>query len=167
MLIRLADLKNKTHHLFQEELEFEEDKLKKIDLLKKVKSLHGEATFEVCSPFIIVKLKLQGELILVSSHSLKDVPYTIDDEETLTFTLDKENEDDDVIYIEDNYLDLNPYFFALLNANIPFKVLGNDEEESIDGDSWELISEDEYYARKEKEDKTNPLFDALKDFDEE
>lgn len=167
MLVRFADLKNKTHHLFEEEIKFEKEILNKIDLLKEVKELHGKASFEVCSPFIIVKLKLQGELVLVSSRSLKDVPYNIDDEETLTFTLDKENENDDVIYIEENYLDLNPYFLALLNANIPFKVLAKDEEESINGDSWELISEDEYYARKEQEDKENPLFDALKDFNEE
>lgn len=165
MQISIDELKNKTHHSFVEEISFDEESLKKIDLLKQIKKLIARVDLEICNPFIIAKIKLQGDLILLSSRSLKELPYSFEDEISLTFALYKmEDEDDDVIYVENRIIDFTPYLYSLLNANIPFKVLADEDKETIVDDSWELISEDEYYERKK--DKPNGLFDALKDFGE-
>lgn len=165
MIIKINELKNNNIYKYQEDLVFEEDVLKRIDLIKKVNTLKASLELKVCHPFIVASLKLDGDLILLSSRSLKEVPYEFSDESSLTFSLEQENEDDEVIYIQEPEIDFDTYFYYLLNENIPYQIIAEGEDDNLSGDSWELIQEDEY--NKRKNDNDNPFFDALKDFDDE
>lgn len=166
MLININELKSKTHHEFDEDLHFSEEQISKIDLLKKIKSLKGHTVIELCKPYIIITLNIDGDLVLLSSRSLKDVDYHIKDSYQLTFNIDEDSNDDvddNVIFVKGNEIDLDAYYYDLLLSNIPLKIIKEGEKENISGDSWELISEDEYYKRKKDEE--NPMFASLKNLD--
>lgn len=164
MIIDLKSLKNNSSDVYESEITFDESLLKSIDLLKEIKSLSAKVTVNAIHPYLIVKIALKGELVLYSSRSLKDVPFSIDEEEDFTFLLediDEELKDDDLEVLNGNELDLTPYLFMLFDSSIPFKIVLDDEEESLSGDSWELISEDEYNKRKES---SNNAFKDLEGF---
>ncbi len=167
MIIDLKSLKNNSSDVYESEITFDESLLKSIDLLKEIKSLSARCTVNAIHPYLIVKIALKGELVLYSSRSLKDVPFSIDEEEDFTFLLediDEELKDDDLEVLNGNELDLTPYLFMLFDSSIPFKIVLDDEEESLSGDSWELISEDEYNKRKES---SNNAFKDLEGFFDE
>lgn len=167
MIIDLKSLKNNSSDVYESEITFDESLLKSIDLLKEIKSLSAKCTVNAIHPYLIVKIALKGELVLYSSRSLKDVPFSIDEEEDFTFLLediDEELKDDDLEVLNGNELDLTPYLFMLFDSSIPFKIVLDDEEESLSGDSWELISEDEYNKRKES---SNNAFKDLEGFFDE
>ena len=164
MIIDLKSLKNNSSDVYESDITFDECLLKSIDLLKEIKSLSAKVTVNAIHPYLIVKIALKGELVLYSSRSLKDVPFSIDEEEDFTFLLediDEELKDDDLEVLNGNELDLTPYLFMLFDSSIPFKIVLDDEEESLSGDSWELISEDEYNKRKES---SNNAFKDLEGF---
>ena len=167
MIIDLKSLKNNSSDVYESEITFDESLLKSIDLLKEIMSLNAKCTVNAIHPYLIVKIALKGELVLYSSRSLKDVPFSIDEEEDFTFLLediDEELKDDDLEVLNGNELDLTPYLFMLFDSSIPFKIVLDDEEESLSGDSWELISEDEYNKRKES---SNNAFKDLEGFFDE
>lgn len=167
MIIDLKSLKNNSSDVYESEITFDESLLKSIDLLKEIKSLSAKCIVNAIHPYLIVKIALKGELVLYSSRSLKDVPFSIDEEEDFTFLLediDEELKDDDLEVLNGNELDLTPYLFMLFDSSIPFKIVLDDEEESLSGDSWELISEDEYNKRKES---SNNAFKDLEGFFDE
>ena len=167
MIIDLKSLKNNSSDVYESEITFDENLLKSIDLLKEIKSLSAKCTVNAIHPYLIVKIALKGELVLYSSRSLKDVPFSIDEEEDFTFLLediDEELKGDDLEVLNGNELDLTPYLFMLFDSSIPFKIVSDDEEESLSGDSWELISEDEYNKRKES---SNNAFKDLEGFFDE
>lgn len=167
MIIDLKSLKNNSSDVYESEIIFDDSLLKSIDLLKEIKSLSAKCTVNAIHPYLIVKIALKGELVLYSSRSLKDVPFSIDEEEDFTFLLediDEELKGDDLEVLNGNELDLTPYLFMLFDSSIPFKIVLEDEEESLSGDSWELISEDEYNKRKES---SNNAFKDLEGFFDE
>ena len=51
----------------------------------------------------------------------------------------------------------------MIISSIPLKIIAKDDKESISGDNWEVITEDEYLQRKKSED--NSPFALLKDLD--
>ena len=56
-----------------------------------------------------------------------------------------------------------PEILSTLITSIPLKIIGKDEPETIKGDGWEVISEDEYY--KKKKETVDPRLEKLLDFD--
>lgn len=167
MIIDLKSLKNNQSDIYENEINFDESLLKKITLLKEIKSLKAIVKVNVIHPYLIVNIKLSGDVILYSSRSLKDVPFVIDEEEDFTFLLeevDKELNEEDLEVISGNEFDLTPYLFMLFDSSIPLKIVLDDESESLSGDSWELISEEEYYKRKES---SNNAFKELEGFFDE
>ena len=168
MIININELKGLSHHEFEEDVVFDADDLSKIDLLKELKNAHVKVKVELVSPYLIVKLHLDSEMVLYSSRSLKEVPFKISEDDELTFLLEKQeldDNDDEIPVIEGKELDLYPYIYILFNGSIPMKIIAADDEETLSGDSWELISEDEYYKRKNS---NNNAFEKIKGlFDEE
>lgn len=164
MIIDLISLKSSSNLIFEEDVVFEEADLKKIDLLKEIKSLKANVKVELVHPYIIVKIALKGDLILYSSRSLKDVDYKVDDVDEITFLLEKiedVEDEEDIEIIKGNSLDLYPYIYMLFSSSIPMKIVLDDDKENIKGDSWELISEEEYYKRKSA---PNSAFASLENF---
>ena len=75
--------------------------------------------------------------------------------------------DEDIIQIEEDHFDLYPEILSTIITSIPLKIIGKDDPESLQGDHWEVISEDEYY--KKKKEAVDPRFAKLleMDFDDE
>ncbi len=165
MLVRINDLKKITNHHFEEELHFKKEDIEKVSFLKEVNKAYGKVELKVLEDFIIAKLTLDADLTLLSTRSLKDVPFKINDSMEITFSFDETYlNDDQVIYLKDNEIDFDYYFIQLISESIPYKVIGDDDE-FLSGDSWEVISEDEYNKRKEQN--KNSAFKELEGLYEE
>ncbi len=164
MILNVRDLINDKEITLQEDLIFNDSDLSKINLLKKVNKLNALVKVKFVNPFIIANLKLKGDLILLSSRSLKEVPFSFEDEIDLTFSLNEEDLGEDIIYVDNKEIDFNPYLFDLLEENIPLQIIADNEAETLHGDSWEVIQEEEYNNRKKDVD--NP-FASLKKLGDE
>ena len=112
----------------------------------------------------ICKVKVKGEMEIKSTRSLIPVTLKFAEEDTITYSFsnNEEFEDDSIIIIDNNEIDLHDVFVSLVITSIPIKIIGEDEPESFEGDSWEVISEDEYEKRKKK---SPSPFDVLNDLD--
>ena len=113
---------------------------------------------------VVVEYKLIANLILRSTRTLNPVPYKIEEEVTLTLAFeDNDYGDEDIINVDSDQFDLYPEFLSTLITSIPLKIIGSDEPDTVKGDKWEVISEDEYY--KKKKEKIDPRFEKLLDFE--
>ena len=112
----------------------------------------------------ICNINVKGDMEIKSTRTLKPVNLKFNESDTITyaFTENPELEDDSIILVDNNEFDLHDEFVSLIVTSIPIKVVGEDEPEEFEGDSWEVISEDKYYERKAT---TSSPFDALKDLD--
>ncbi len=165
MIIDLINLKSSKNITLEEDVTLNEDDKKKIDILKDIIDLKAIVKVELIHPYLMIKLNIKGKLVLYSTRSLKEVPYDLDESEEFTFLLeDIKNNDDDIEIIKGNTLDLYPYIYMLLVSSIPMKIVLDDDKEYLSGDSWELITEDEYNKRKKE---PNSEFEKLKDFFDE
>lgn len=112
----------------------------------------------------ICKINVKGDMEIQSTRTLKPVNLKFNESDTITyaFTSNPELEDDTIILVDNNQFDLRNEFISLIVTSIPIKVVGDDEPDEFKGDSWEVISEDKYYKRKNN---SSSPFDVLKDLD--
>ena len=75
-------------------------------------------------------------------------PATIILEDELYFAFNKDYDSDEVEYVKGNIIDLTPYVWEIIFANIPRRVVAENSKIQTSGDGWEVISEDEYYEYK-------------------
>ena len=112
----------------------------------------------------ICKIKVKGEMEIRSTRTLIPVSLKFNEVDTITysFTQNDDLEDDSIIIADNNEIDLHKEIVSLVITSIPIKIIGENEPELIEGDSWEVISEDEYEKRKKK---TPSPFDVLNDLE--
>lgn len=138
-----------------------------LDSFIKINSMHVNvnAKYVPGMDLAVVSFKVKGSLKLKSTRSLVPVDVDIDDQDQLTYLFSKNEdlEDDSIIEAKDQKIELHDEIVSLIITSIPIKIIAKDEPESFSGDSWEVISEDQYQQRKDET--TESRFDALKDFD--
>ena len=112
----------------------------------------------------ICKIKVKGEMEMRSTRSLIPVALKFNEEDTITysFSANEEFEDDSIIIVDNGEIDLHKEIVSLVITSIPIKIIGKNEPENFEGDTWEVISEDEYEERKKK---TPSPFDVLNDLE--
>ena len=102
-----------------------------------------------------LNITISGTMILPCARTLKDIEYPFSSE------IDEvigEN-DDDSLEINQNRLDIFPIVWQNILVDVPLRVLHPDaKEESLEGDGWRLITEDD-----EKE-VIDPRLAKLKDY---
>ena len=101
-------------------------------------------------------INVSGTMVLGCARTLKDVdyPFSIDINEIID-----ENGENNLQIIQ-NRLEIFPIIWQYILVDVPLRVLHPDaKEESLEGDGWRLIKEDE--AKKEKID---PRLSKLKDY---
>ncbi len=115
----------------------------------------------------VVSFKVKGSLKLRSTRSLVPVDVEIDDHDQLTYLFSKNDnlEDESIIEVKDQKIQLHDEIVSLIITSIPIKIIAKDEPESFSGDSWEVISEDQYQQRKDET--IDSRFNVLNDFDVE
>ena len=103
-------------------------------------------------------INISGEMILGCARTLKDVkyPFNIDINEIIG-----ENSDNS-LEIKQNTLDIFPIVWQNILVDVPLRVLAPDaKEESLKGDGWRLITEDD------KKETIDPRLEALSKFNKE
>lgn len=100
-------------------------------------------------------INITGIMVLSCARTLKDVdyPFSIDINEIIG-----ENNDNS-LEINQNSLDIFPIVWQNILVDVPLRVLAPDaEEESLEGDGWRLITQDD-----DKEE-IDPRLAKLKDY---
>ena len=131
-----------------------EDMLKNTDIKKispvKVDGfiLNNEETYEL-------DINVSGVMILPCARTLKDVEYPFD----ININEKLEENDDNSLEIIQNRLEIFPIVWQNILVDVPLRVLAPDaKEESLEGDGWRLITED-----NDKEE-IDPRLAKLKDY---
>lgn len=164
MLIFRNDIKAKKALRFDEDIIISiEDIASNPDIIE-IKKVHVTLEAKEVVDLVVVEYTLKADLILRSTRTLKPVPYKIKETVALTLSFEENDYDDeDIIQVNDDRYDMYPEFLSTLITSIPLKIIGKDDPESIKGDNWEVISEDEYY--KKKKETVDPRFEKLLEFD--
>jgi uncharacterized protein len=102
-----------------------------------------------------LEIIVSGTMILTCARTLKDVeyPFNIEINEIIG-----ENEDNSLEIVQ-NSLDIFPIVWQNILVDVPLRVLHPDaKEESLEGDGWRLITEDD------KKEVIDPRLAKLKDY---
>ena len=122
--------------------------------LKEVR-LHGTITKDNLDNYLLV-LKIDGIMVLPCSITLKPVDYNFSTEISgnIEEMLEEINE---INKKSENSIDIFPIIWENILMEIPIKVTSPDAKtETLSGDGWKLVTEDE-------EVKVSNAFDKLKD----
>lgn len=169
MIIKRNALLNEPHFKYHGKYDLDLTLLKKnIQGFIDLPTLVVDISLNKIDELVIGTIKVKGKMILESSRTLKPLDFSFNEKEDFTFTFEEHEEDMDLIYLSNDQIDLDTYVSFLLEVAVPYKIVGKDEAEHIEGENWELISEDEYLRRKSESSDDDPRFDKLKNlFDEE
>lgn len=117
---------------------------------------------------VIVSFKTAGEMILPCARTLEDVIYPFETNEVEVYSesphLTDEQEEEEVHLINGEAIDLRPRIIESVLLAIPFRVYSDEEvlkNALVEGDGWELTTEDEFEARAESEEKVDPRLKKL------
>lgn len=103
-------------------------------------------------------IRVTGTMILPCARTLKDVEYPFDIQINEVIG---ENSDNSLEIIQ-NRLEIFPIIWQYILVDVPLRVLHPDaKEESIQGDGWRLITEDD------KKEVIDPRLMALSEFNKE
>lgn len=164
MIIYRNDVKAKKAIRFDQDIEINIKDIESYPDIIKVNKVHVILEAKEVVDLVVVEYKIDADLILRSTRTLKPVPYTIQEEVALTLSFEENDyEDEDIIQVDDDQFDIYPEILSTLITSIPLKIIGKDDPETLKGDNWEVISEDEYYKKKKEE--VDPRFAKLLDFD--
>ena len=102
-----------------------------------------------------LSITITGTMVLPCARTLKDVNYPFNIEINDVIGQNSDNS----LEINQNTLDIFPIVWQNILVDVPLRVLAPDaEEESIEGDGWRLITEDD------KKEEIDPRLSKLKDY---
>ena len=168
MIIYRNEIKAKKAIRYEEDITINIEDIENNPDIIKVNKVHVVCEAKEVVDLVIVEYKVKANLVLRSTRTLKPVDYSINEEGTLTLSFEENDYgDEDIIQIEEDHFDLYSEILSTIITSIPLKIIGKDDPESLQGDHWEVISEDEYY--KKKKEAVDPRFAKLleMDFDDE
>lgn len=164
MIIYRNDVKAKKAIRYDEDIEININDIENNPDIIKVNKVHVSLEAKEVVDLVLVEYKIKADLILRSTRTLKPVPYKINEQVSLTLSFEENDyEDEDIIQVDEDHYDMYPEILSTLITSIPLKIIGKDDPESLKGDNWEVISEDEYYKKKKEE--VDPRFAKLLDFE--
>lgn len=164
MIIYRNDVKAKKAIRYDEDIEINIDDIENNPDIIKVNKVHVSLEAKEVVDLVLVEYKIKADLILRSTRTLKPVPYKINEQVSLTLSFEENDyEDEDIIQVDEDHYDMYPEILSTLITSIPLKIIGKDDPESLKGDNWEVISEDEYYKKKKEE--VDPRFAKLLDLE--
>ncbi len=124
--------------------------------IKKFNGVSGEIITNKVSNIVTIKFKLDIDLTLISSYTLKEFDSNYKLNDTLYFTDLEELENDDVFYIDNNVINLDECIYSLIITMIPLNVhIKGEKLPNVNG--VDVIKEDDV--------KKSSPFDVLDDLD--
>ncbi|MDY0214205.1 MAG: hypothetical protein RBS24_01550 [Bacilli bacterium] len=138
--------------------------------LKGIKPFNLTVTYDTFTEVLEAHFSAIVTVTLQCAYTLElfDQELELDDELCFNFTNpDIELESDDCFYEKGPFIELDHYAFALILSYIPIKAIKPGAKRPVSGEGYEVLSEDEFYAKKQTlADEYGDLFDEL-DLDEE
>ena len=137
-----------------EEIIIDEEKLKGTDI-RKISPVKVDGFISYNDEEYELDVRVTGVMTLGCARTLKDVEYPFDIEINAIIDENQENS----LEIIQNSLEIFPIIWQYILVDVPLRVLHPDaKEESLEGDGWRLITEDE------KKEVIDPRLAKLKDY---
>ncbi|MDI9504239.1 MAG: DUF177 domain-containing protein [Erysipelotrichaceae bacterium] len=114
---------------------------------------------------------IDAKLTLECMYSLELFSKDIELDETIYFSLNNENIDDeekDIFYIKDSNIDLRQYIVGLINLSLPLSIKKPGATLPKSGDNYQVLSSEEFEEYKAKMNRPfaselDALYDELED----
>lgn len=163
LFLKEKDLYFATSNILTYNVSFSKEELKAVNNVKKADNiLVSISTYELDFGYV-VNISLKGEISIVDDVTSKIVKYKIDTNDSLNTALkDDEEIGIDIIANRGNY-DFVPVILALFYQAIPLKI--NYSQKYKKSQDYEVISEEDYNLRKQKQKEEENPFAKLKDID--
>ena len=150
---------------FEEEISFEEALVKKLNgvyALSKVK-VSGKLKYIDSIEQCMIEYQVSGVMKMKCAITNEDVDYKFNDQDTVSFTFDSKEEDDEILYAKGNVIDLIPCVWQLLVVNVPLKVVkAGAKLEKKAGKNWKIGEFEEENVEEEKQ--IDPRLESLKNY---
>lgn len=162
MIIEKSELINYKHIEKSYDFTLDEEDIKNVKDIISFEYAKVKVEADYISELALIKIHVKGKMILRSTRTLKPVDYYFSEREELTYSFyqDEDLNDENIIFVEDDKIDIDEEVISLIITSIPIKIIGKDEPEHFERDGYEVMSEDEYY-QKDKENKIDPRFASL------
>ena len=162
MIIEKSELINYKHIEKSYDFTLDEEDIKNVKDIISFEYAKVKVEADYISELALIKIHVKGKMILRSTRTLKPVDYYFSEREELTYSFyqDEDLNDENIIFVEDDKIDIDEEVISLIITSIPIKIIGKDEPEHFEDDGYEVMSEDEYY-QKDKENKIDPRFASL------
>ncbi|KRG14149.1 YceD family protein [Lederbergia galactosidilytica] len=151
---------------------------RKIDITKDLMARNSEirnaspieikGKIKVDSERVTFHLQLKGTLILPCARTLVDTEYPIDIFSTEVYSLSMNqilsDDVDDIVHEPENgVVDLLPVIEELILVDIPMQVFSQEalDKDAQSGKGWNVMTEDQFEAEKEKDKKVDPRLAGL------
>lgn len=93
-----------------------------------VNDVNVDGTITYHGNYITIDLSVEADIQLESSVSLKPVQRQLEIQELFEVSITKEYETEDGLFEFSNEIDLTPYVSQLVVAELPIRILGEDED---------------------------------------
>lgn len=172
-MFNLAEIKKKDNKLpFDQELDIKEALTERDQTIIDIDKVRAQGTVSYEDGLYFLTYYLDYLITLPSSRSMEPVELTnqlfVSEVFIAEGDLDGKQElvdDDLVLVIEGDAIDLTESVIDNILLNIPLKVLTEEEEEDNDtlpsGQSWSVLTEEQYQALQEEKKEENNPFAAL------
>ena len=167
MEIKRAELKENQTYTFTEDVDLSMYHPNEY-FIREIKDCHVAIKATQYETSLDISINIKAHLILPCAYTLEDVPYVVKGQETFLFVDDEEEADNENSFYDDKpVLDLTPFIYSVLIALTPTKVIKPGAKLPSSTSDYDVISEEEYLARKENQ--TDPRWDVLDniEFDED
>ena len=149
-------------HLLEEDIDFDPEVFVCHAPLINVLKCHAELKAQRFEEFIYVTLTVKAKVTLQCSYTLEHFETESSGVDELHFAPNKD-EDEDCIEYKGTSIEMDHYIFNLLSASVPLSPKAPNAKAPKSGNGYRVLSEEDFF--KEKEEKGNSQFDALKDLD--
>lgn len=161
--IDVSKLSYSKETLLNERVNFDAETFKCYPPLLEVKEVDVKGSIRRYEDFIYIKLNLRSNVVLQCSYTLKPFDTVLKSDEEFHFASYAEEGDDDLIIYKGNMIELDKYIFDAISASVPPSPKAPGAKLPSGGKDYRVLSSDDFL--KEKEEKTDPRFDALKDLE--
>ena len=119
----------------------------------------GTGFYEEETEELIIGLDIFCQVEVPCAITLKPIELDLEIQYSETFSF---LEGEETVYIEEDEIDLTPYIWSAVIAEIPIKVVDPELKEYPSGDGWQVLTEEDF--EKTEEDKIDPRLEKLKEF---
>lgn len=129
--------------------------------VKSIPEVHVTGTLQFDHRSLVFSdLDLDGVMIVLDSITMEDLEVAFDtkSQETYSFDLIKEN-DEDIIVVKKDTVDINPEIFQAIIYEAPMSITRLPRDQYPKGDGWQLLSDQD-----KEEPKIDPRWEKLNDF---